>query len=133
MKSIVRTLNDIIETQQQFTALPPTTYTDAGLSASSVHTSDKSGSTGMACCSAAIEVSTKHVKKKVCRQKCRKKRNGHTADNRNCNILYANINGIKSKADSVNQIVVEQNIDILLICGTIWILQFKLMASSHFL
>ena len=37
-------------------------------------------------------------------------------DNRNCNILYANMNGFKPKA--VNQIVVEQNIDILLLCET---------------
>ena len=41
-----------------------TTYTDAGLSESSVHASDKSGSSGLACCSAAIEVSAKHVKRK---------------------------------------------------------------------
>ena len=95
-----------------------TTYIDAGLSASSVHASDKSGSTGLACCSAAIEVSAKQVKKKVRRGKRRKKRNGHIVDNGNCNILYANINGFKSKADSVNQIVVEQNIDILLLCET---------------
>ena len=72
----------------------------------------------MACCSAAIEASTKHVKKKVHRGKRRNKRNEHTVDNRNCNILYANISGFKSKADSVNQIVVEQNIDMLLICET---------------
>ena len=56
----------------------------------------------MACCSAAIEVST----------------NRHKVDNRICNILYANINGFKSKADNVNQIVVEQNIDIFFICET---------------
>ena len=58
------------------------------------------------------------MKKKVCRGKRRKKRNGHIVDNGNCNILYANINGFESKADSVNQIVVEQNIDILLLCET---------------
>ena len=57
------------------------------------------------------------MKKKVRRGK-RRKRNGHIVDNGNCNILYANINGFKSKADSVNQIVFEQNIDILLLCET---------------
>ena len=67
---------------------------------------------------AAIEVSAKHVKKKVRRGKRRKKRNGHIVDNGNRNILHANINGFKSKADIVNQIVVEQNIDILLLCET---------------
>ena len=72
----------------------------------------------MVCCSEAIEVSTKHVKKKVRRGERIKKKNGHTVDNENCNILYANINGFTSKADSVNQIVVEQNIYILLICET---------------
>ena len=36
----------------------------------------------MACCSAAIEVSTKLVKKKVCMGKRRENRNGHTVDNR---------------------------------------------------
>ena len=90
----------------------------------------------MACCSAAVEVSTKHTKKKVRRRKRRKKRNGHTVDSRNCHILYANINGFKSKADSYNQIVVEQNIDIHHTCETkVYrrILHFKLMASSHVL
>ena len=89
----------------------------------------------MACCSAAIEVSTKHVKKKASRGKRRKKRNGHTVDSRNCNIIYVNINGFTFKADSINQIVADQNIDILLICETkvYTNLQFKLMASSHFL
>ena len=72
----------------------------------------------MACCTAAIEVSTKDVKEKVCRGKHRKKRNGNTADNRNCNILNANISGFKSKAGSVSQIAVEQNLDILLLCET---------------
>ena len=57
----------------------------------------------------------KRVKKKVRGAKRMKKKIGHTVDNGNSKILYTNINGFKSKADSVNQIVVEQNIDILLI------------------
>ena len=31
-----------------------------------------------------------------------------------CNIYYVNINGYKSKADSLKQLIVEQNVDILL-------------------
>ena len=40
------------------------------------------------------------------------------AYNCNFNILHANSSGFKSKADSVNQIVVEQNINILFIYET---------------
>ena len=35
-----------------------------------------------------------------------------------CNIYYVNINGYKSKADSLKQLIVEQNVDILLLAET---------------
>ena len=34
------------------------------------------------------------------------------------NIYYVNINGYKSKADSLKQLIVEQNVDILLLAET---------------
>ena len=35
-----------------------------------------------------------------------------------CNFYYANVNGFKSKADSIKQLVAENNIDILLLSET---------------
>ena len=61
---------------------------------------------------------TKKRKRKVRRGLRKRKGNVSEKSSGTCNFYCANVNGFKSKADSVNQIILEHNIDVVLLCKT---------------
>ena len=96
-----------------------------GLPAPAVHPSKKPGTTCVASCSDALEnkptsnsLRTKKGQRKVRRGLRKRKGDGFEKSSGTCNFYCANVNGFKSKADSINQIILEHNIDVVLLCET---------------
>ena len=123
MKNVVNALKGIIETQHQPTSVPFTN--PSGLSAPAIHPSNKTGTTHVASYSDALEnkptsksLRIKKRKRKVRRGLRKRKGNISEKSSRTCNFYCANVNGFKSKADSINQIILEHNIDVVLLCET---------------
>ena len=96
--------------------------TDGTISQSALHSCCKPRSSALG--SRAV---TRHNKPKVCKKvrrgkqsnakrKCKQGVHGHTGVS--CKFLYVNIRGFKSKADSLYQLIEEQDIDILLLVET---------------
>ena len=114
MENVLNTLKDIVEMQHQ-----PTSFS---FQHQRVHPRNKPGTTCVASCSDALEskptsnsLRTKKRKRKVRRGLLKKKGDGSEKSSGTCNFYCANVNGFKSKADSINQIILEHNIDVVLL------------------
>ena len=94
-------------------------------SAPAIHPSNKPGTTYVASYSDSLEnkptsksLTIKKRKRKVRRGLRKRRGNISEKSSRTCNFYCANVNGFKSKADSINQIILEHNIDVVLLCET---------------
>ena len=111
-------------------------------SAPAIHPSNKPGTTYVASYSDALEnkptsksLTIKKRKRKVRRGLRKRRGNISEKSSRTCNFYCANVNSFKSKADSIDQIILEHNIDVCYCVKLKYIVirQFALEAFSHFL
>ena len=123
MKNVLNTLKGIVEMQHQPTSFPFTNV--RGYQHQQVYPSNKPGTTCVASCSDGLEnkpirnsLRTKKGKRKVRRGLRKRKGDGSEKSSGTCNFYCANVNGFKSKADSINQIILGHNIDVVLLCET---------------
>ena len=123
MKNVLNALKGIVEMQRQPTSLPFTNV--QGLSQPAVQPSNKSGTARVASCSNAVEnkptsnsLITEKRKRKVKRGVRKRKGSVSEKSSGTCNFYCANVSGFKSKKDSINQIMLEHNIDVVLLCET---------------
>ena len=89
--------------------------------ASAVHGSYKLGSAGMASDNATVVGKSNMKSKSRRKKKIRGGRHGKAGTKLHVgiwNILYANVNGFRSKYESIKQILVEQDVDVLLLTET---------------
>ena len=124
MKNVLNTLKGIVEMQHQ-----PTSFLFTNVQGYQhqqfIPATSQAQHVWPASCSDALDnkptsnsLRTKKGKRKVRRGLRKRKGDGSEKSSGICNSYCPNVNGFKSKADSINQIILEHNIDVVLLCET---------------